>query len=150
MSFTVHTMEYRGGAISEELQLRNYEPSDYEEYRRIYEESFFRMRSSLGLKRECCKSFEELLQNKDNIFIMEENGNITGSVAVYGNEIDDLFVAGEYRKKGYGLKLLEYAVSYLRKSGCDRIILHVADVNKEALSLYLANGFIITSTEEIT
>jgi len=150
MGFFVHEMEYRGGLLNESIQLRNYTMSDYPEYSTIYEDSFCEMRTSLGLCRECCKSSGELLNNKDSIFILEGNGHLIGSVSVIGNEIDDLFVAYEYRSKGYGQKLLRYAVSYLQKRNFSRIILHVADVNKAALSMYIENGFIITSTEEIT
>ena len=149
MSFFVHEMEYRGGLISESIQLRNYKMSDYPEYKTVYEDSFCEMRASLGMRRECCKSSDELLSNQGSIFILEENGHLIGSVAVYGNEIDDLFVAYEYRGKGYGQKLLRYAVSDLQKRNAGRIVLHVADVNKAAMSMYGDNGFIIVSTEEI-
>ena len=149
MRFLVHTMEYKGGHICEKPQLRNYSPDDYDSYERIYEDCFYDMRSSLGLERECCKSRDELLANRDNIFILEENGSIIGSVAVYGNEIDDLFVAHEYQQRGFGLILLRYAIAVLQERSDGRIILHVADVNEAAMSMYLANGFVIAETEEI-
>ena len=142
-------MEYRGGLIDEELSLRSYAPEDYEQYKRIYEDSFYAMRSSLGLPRECCKSRTELLEKRDCIFILEENGDIVGSVAVYGGEIDDLFVAEGFRRRGLGLKLLRYAVSYLQKHNAERIFLHAADVNKGAVTMYLRSGFVITETEEL-
>lgn len=150
MSFFAYTMEYRGGLIDEELSLRNYAPEDYDQYKRLYEDSFYAMRSSLGLPRECCKSSAELLEKRGCIFILEENGNIMGSAAVYGSEIDDLFVAEGYRRRGFGVRLLRYAVAYLQKQGAERIFLHAADVNKEAVAMYLRSGFVITETEEIT
>ncbi|MBP5379867.1 MAG: GNAT family N-acetyltransferase [Ruminococcus sp.] len=149
MSFFVYTMEYKDGTVESELVLRNYAPEDYEQYRRIYEDSFQPMRSSLGLPRECCKSSAELLAQRECIFILEDNGRIIGSVAIYGNEIDDLFVSEGYRQKGFGLKLLRYAVACLQKKNADRIFLHAADVNKAAVSMYLSNGFVIAETEEI-
>lgn len=149
MSFIVYTLEYTGGLIKENICLRNYNGTDYEQYKRKYEDSFYAMRSSLGLPRECCKSRKELLNNKNNIFIYENNDIIIGSVAVYGNEIDDLFVADEYRINGLGLKMLRFAIAFLQKRNTDKIILHVADVNKVALSMYLKNGFVISKSEEI-
>ena len=95
-----------------------------------------------------CNS-DELAEIQDSIFILEDNGNIIGSVAVYGNEIDDLFVSSEYQRKGCGLKLLKFAIAYLQKKNTDRIKLRVADVNRTALSLYLKNGFVIAETKEI-
>jgi len=142
-------MEYKGNPVSEDLRLRNYKSSDYTEYKQIYEDSFYKMRSTLGLPRECCKCSDELLKNRNNIFILERNGCIIGSVSVYGCEIDDLFAAEAYRGQGFGTRLLRYAVSYLQKQNADRIFLHVADINKAAVSLYMNNGFIITEAEEI-
>ena len=149
MSFFVHTLEYTGPPITDALCLKNYTEKDYIIYKHLYEDSFYEMRSTLGLPRECCKSSEKLKNNKDNIFVLEEDGNMIGSVSITDNEIDDLFVARKYQHKGYGLKLLRSAVSYLQRKKADKIILHVADVNKSALSLYLGNGFVITNTEEI-
>ena len=54
-SFLVHKMDYTGGPITEDIQLRNYKASDYPEYKKLYEDSFSEMRTSLGLPRECCK-----------------------------------------------------------------------------------------------
>ncbi len=149
ISFLVHEMDYTGGPISEDIQLRNYKASDYAEYKKMYEDSFFEMRDSLGLPRECCKSFDELSNLSDSIFILEENGCILGSVAVYGNEIDELFVAEGYRNNGYGRRLLRFAVEYLQNRNAERIFLHVADVNKNAAAMYLRNGFVITHIEII-
>ena len=149
MSFLVHTMEYYGDPVTEELKLRNFNAEDYTEYKLTYEDCFHGMRQSLGLPRECCKSPEELLENSSNIFILEEKEKMIGSVAVCGNEIDDLFVADEYRHKGYGVKLLRFAVSYLQKRNVSSIILRVADINRNAMKMYLENGFIVRSSEEI-
>lgn len=42
---------------------------------------------------------------------------LIGSVACYGNEIDDLFVVGAYRHKGYGKQLLIWAMDHIASSG---------------------------------
>lgn len=148
-SFLVHEMDYTGGTVSEDIQLRNYKASDYPEYKKLYEDSFSEMRDSLGLPRECCKSYDELASLSDRIFILEENSCILGSVAIYGNEIDDLFVAEGYRNNGYGRRLLRFAVEYLQKRNAERIFLHAADVNEKAVAMYLRNGFVITYSEKM-
>ena len=141
-------MDYTGDTINEDIRLRNFTDSDYDEYKKLYEDSFFEMRKSLGLPRECCKSCDEISSLSDSIFILEENGSIFGSVAVYGNEIDDLFVSEEHRKNGYGRRLLRFAVEYLQKRNAERIFLHVADVNRNAVTMYLQNGFVITHSKK--
>lgn len=148
MSFIVYEMDYTGDTINEDIRLRNFTDSDYDEYKKLYEDSFFEMRKSLGLPRECCKSCDEISSLSDSIFILEENGSIFGSVAVYSNEIDDLFVSEEHRKNGYGCRLLRFAVEYLQKRNAERIFLHVADVNRNAVTMYLQNGFVITHSKK--
>ena len=41
---------------------------------------------------DCCYGAEELEHKKDNIYVLEVDGELIGSVAIYGNEIDDLIV----------------------------------------------------------
>ena len=77
MSFIVYEMDYTGDTINEDIRLRNFTDSDYDEYKKLYEDSFFEMRKSLGLPRECCKSCDEISSLSDSIFILEENGSIS-------------------------------------------------------------------------
>ena len=150
VKIAAHTMEYQGGRIVSHLQLRNYSALDYKEYKRIYEECFHDMR--IALQRfpiECCGSREELERKKEEIYILEIDGKIIGSVAIYGNEIDDLVVEKSFQGMGYGTALLRFAVSSLQSNHTSPIILHVADWNQSALKIYLKNGFSIVKTEEI-
>lgn len=147
MGITVHTMEYRGGAVASELALREYADSDYPAYKTMYEQAFWEMRSALGLPYECCSDRETLAKKSGEVFILEENGALTGSVAVCGNEIDDLVVDVASRRGGRGEKLLRFAVALLQSRGAERITLHVADWNRGALAMYRKNGFVIVNTE---
>ena len=150
MKIAAHTMEYQGGRIVSHLQLRNYSALDYKEYKRIYEECFHDMRAALQLVPvDCCDSKEELERKKDKIYVLEMNGKLIGSVAIYGNEIDDLVVEKSFQGMGYGTALLRFAVSSLQSNHTSPIILHVADWNQSALKIYLKNGFSIVKTEEI-
>lgn len=84
MKIVAHTMEYRGGRAASALQLRNYSSSDFDAYKRIYEECFREMRTALQrFPVDCCDSREELEQKKDNIYILEIDGKLIGSVAIY-------------------------------------------------------------------
>lgn len=87
MKFTVHTMEYAGGRAEASLDLRNYQDSDYEEYRIMYNGCFLAMRTALELQpAECCAGREELARRRSEIWILEISGTLAGSVAVYGKE----------------------------------------------------------------
>ena len=149
MKIIAHTMEYRGGFIVSPLRLRNYSAFDYEEYKRVYEECFRDMRTALQrFPVDCCDSKEELERKRDNIYILEINGKIVGSVAIYDNEIDDLIVGKSYQRAGYGEALLQFAISYMQSDNVSPIVLHVADWNQGAIKMYMKNGFAIVKTEE--
>ena len=150
MNFTVHTMEYAGGRAETSLDLRNYRDSDYEEYRAMYNGCFLAMRTALGIRPvECCKTREELAQSRSEIWVLERSGVLAGSVAVYGNEIDDLVVKGDFQGLGLGRALLQWALALLEADGRGPAVLHVADWNRRAMELYRKQGFRIIKTEVI-
>lgn len=149
MKVIAHTMMYMGeNIISPSLELKKYCDSDYEEYKSVYNECFFEMRTALErFPVNCCPGKEELKDRKNNIYILRENGILIGSVSIYENEIDDLVVAKQFQRQGYGQALLRFAVSYLQKRGVSHIFLHVADWNQKAIKMYQKNNFQITKTE---
>lgn len=146
-----HTMEYSGPALpAPNLCLRNYSDADYPAYRDAYNDCFSDMRRALHLSPiHCCSDRAALLSKAENIFLLETDGELAGSVAIYGNEIDDLFVRKDCQKKGYGHGLLQFAVACMQQRGTQPIILHVADWNQSAVRLYERNGFRITATEVV-
>lgn len=148
MEVVAHTMEYQGGHIASHLRLRNYSDFDYHAYKRIYEECFRDMRTALQrFPIDCCPGREELECKKEKIYILEMDGKIIGSVAIYGNEIDDLIVEKGAQRMGHGEALLRFAVSYMQSEHVSPIILHVADWNQRAIKMYLKNGFSVIKTE---
>ena len=131
------------------LRLRNYSAFDYEEYKRIYEVCFRDMRTALQrFPVDCCDSKEELEHKKDKIYILEIDGKLVGSVAIYDNEIDDLIVGKSYQRADYGEALLQFAISHMQSNNISPIVLHVADWNQGAIKMYMKNGFAIVKTEE--
>lgn len=143
-----HTMEYQGSPVVSHLRLRNYSAYDYNEYKRIYDECFRDMRKALQLfPVDCCDSKEELERKKDKIYVLEIDGKLIGSVAIYENEIDDLVVEKSSQRMGYGEALLQFAMSYLQSKNRSPIVLRVADWNQGAVKMYLKNGFSIVKTE---
>lgn len=136
-----HFFKSKGDTISSPiLQLRRGSDFDNKEYKCVYNECFFKMRTAL--KRfpvNCCPGREELKDRQNNIFILRENDMLIGSVSIYENEIDDLIVAKQFQLRRYGEALLRSAVSYLQKRGTESIFLHVADWNQRAIEMYKNN-----------
>ena len=59
--------------------------------------------------------------------------------------IENIFVREEYRKRGYGAKLLDAAEKHFRENGYRILQLDVSVHNHEALSLYRAHGYAVGS-----
>lgn len=121
----------------------------YDRYMRLYNDCFFDLRKSLDIKPynflQDCSWIE---RNKDVIYLLIQGDEIIGSISTRGKEIDDLIVDKKHRRKGYGRKLLIWAMNRIQKDGTT-ISLHVAAQNKNAIELYKKTGFIITKIETI-
>ena len=150
MQIIAHEMEYRGPEVNSAPQLRGYEPRDYEQYRVMYNAGFHDMRQALGLTPvDCCDDAETLESKREHLFVLEEEGTLIGTVAIFDHEIDDLVINQAYQRRGYGRALLAFAVARLQQQGITPITLHVADWNQGALRLYQDFGFVVTKTERV-
>ena len=105
IDIVAHTMAYNGGPVESAVTLERYSDRYFPEYKKIYEDCFCEMRPV-----NACDSREELLNKANDIYLHVENNILIGSIAIYGNEIDDLIVAKEYQRKGYGLLFLNFAI----------------------------------------
>ena len=124
-----------------------YDPKYHERYRSMYNACYHGMREALDIKPyDFIQDDSFFDEGMNNVFLLIENGELIGSVALKGSEIDDLIVAPEHQNKGYGKQILLWALENIRS---EKIILHVAQWNKKAISLYEKNGFEITETFEI-
>ena len=122
----------------------------YSHYQRIYNSCFREMRTALDIKPyDFLSDISQISDKLNDINLLIKDGNIIGSVACYGNEIDDLIVAPEHQHKGYGKQLMLWAIHSIRSKNAEPITLHVADWNKIAVSLYKSLGFKIIETEII-
>ncbi len=119
-----------------------FEKKYFEEYMRIYNECFFDMRKALDIEPyDFLQNYGQISEKAKDIYLLLENEQIIGSVACYGNEIDDLFVNKRFQRKGYGRQLLLWGMQQIRKNNLAEIILHVAAWNEEACKLYQQMGF---------
>ena len=151
MNVVAYTMQYEGPHITSDLITVTFEENYYETYRNIYNDCFYEMRKELGLQPfNACDSIEQMLAKKDSIFLLITDNEIVGSVAVYGNEIDDLIVARKFQNQGNGKKLLRFAISFMKKRDIAPITLHVAEWNQKAISLYKDTGFVVSEIKTVT
>lgn len=146
-----YEMKFLGDATNEtDVKLEAFQDEFYQEYEKIYNECFIGMRKVLDIKPyNFYSSLEQLDNKKQNIYVLRNNNTIIGSVACYGNEIDDLIVNKRHQNKGIGKQLLFWAIKYIRNINNDPIALNVAKWNDKALRLYLNNGFEINKIKKI-
>ena len=151
MELIAYKMEYASHIIAGcNINCVKFEEKYFVEYMRIYNECFYDMRKALDRKPyNFLSEYKQIANHINDIYLLIENNQIIGSVACYGNEVDDLIVNKKYQNKGYGKKLLLWAMNLIRKSNNDPITLHVAKWNENALKLYQNVGFVIKSTEII-
>ncbi len=122
----------------------------FDDYMRIYNECFYDMRRALDVRPYAFLSkYDQIRDKSEDIFLLIEGEDIVGSVACYSGEIDDLIVNEKYRRRGYGKKLLLWAMEHIIERGGKEITLHVAEWNEGTIELYKKVGFEITKTERI-
>ena len=141
---TVYEMEYRHPVDEKSsVELVPYSPAYKEEYKRIYNACFREMRTALGIQPYDFIQDDSFFESgMDRVYLLTEKDEIIGSVALKGNEIDDLIVNIRYQGQGYGRRILLWALEHIHT---DRIILHVAKWNQKAIRLYQNTGFEITN-----
>ena len=100
------------------------------------------------------ETIQRLQKGGYNLVYIEEDGE---AAAVGGFElgeklhrgkylyVDDLSTLPQYRKKGYGGKLLEWIIEFARKKGCDQVHLDSGVQRFDAHRFYLKKGFHISS-----
>ena len=153
--FVVYEMCFEKKAVpSPEIDCIPFDDEVFEKYQEQYKEAYnaaFRhMREALGIKPyDWFSEGGALLKENPDVYLFIDEGELVGSVGCYGNEIDDLFVCDKFRNRGYGRKLLIWAMNKMISKGCEKIMLHVAEWNKGAVQMYLNEGFVIVQKEEI-
>ena len=122
----------------------------FPEYMRIYNECFYEMRKALAIQPyNFLSDYSQMADKVKDIFLLINQGELIGSVACYGNEIDDLIVNKKFQRKGYGKQLLLWGMQHIRKKSNEPITLHVAKWNNDALMLYRKAGFEIANVEKV-
>ncbi|MDP4093624.1 MAG: GNAT family N-acetyltransferase [Bacillota bacterium] len=157
--FDMYEMEYKGGLINSELSVITLEEKHYEKYKDLINSCYYEMRKELNIQPYgvYCADLEELMEQKENIFLLMNSDEIICTVSCVKNEISKVAVNLKYQHHGYGRKIMEFAISYIQKQGNPPIKLTVTKWNKNAIALYKSLGFEIikettvegTSTKDI-
>ena len=122
-----------------------FEVEFFQEYMRIYNECFFEMRKALDIHPyNFLSAYEQIAEKVEDIYLLVDKGELIGSIACYGNEIDDLIVNKKFQHRGYGKQLLLWGMQRIREKSKEPIMLHVAKWNENALMLYKKTGFEIS------
>ena len=128
------------------VELVRYSSVFQQKYKKMYNECYHEMREALDRKPYDFIQDDSFFQEgMDTVFLLLDQDEIIGSVALKENEIDDLLVNKLYQGQGYGKEILLWA---LQKVQSERVYLHVAEWNKKAINLYKKVGFEITEIEE--
>lgn len=141
-----YEMEYRN-PVSERsaVELIPYTSEYREMYKVMYNECYHEMRETLDIQPYDFIQDDSFFDSgMDKVYLLVNDREIIGSVALKSNEIDDLIVNTKYQGQGYGKQILLWALEHMNS---ERIILHVADWNKRAINMYKKNGFVITGKE---
>jgi len=144
-------MKYTGNDIpSSGIDCIPFDERYIEQYMKHYNDAFYPMRKALDIKPYNWYSDLSAIRKKcSDLFLLTDGNDLIGSVACYGNEVDDLFVSDNYRNAGYGRKLLLWGMNHIREEGGQEILLHVAEWNQNALKMYLDIGFEIARIEQV-
>lgn len=127
-----------------------FEKKYFQQYMKIYNACFYEMRKTLDIEPyNFLSDYKQISEKSRDIFLLVSKEEMIGSVACYGNEIDDLIVNKKFQNKGYGKQLLLWGMNHIRQKSDEPILLHVAKWNEKALMLYEKVGFAITNIEKV-
>ena len=79
------------------------------------------------------EAFNMHYENRKDIFINKATNSIW---------IDEIIIDNDYKKKGYGKKLIMEVAKFAEKNNCKRIELNCWSFNRDALKFYEKIGFI--------
>ena len=145
-------MEYTGGIVeTNELEMLPFRDEYYSQYEKIYNDCFYEMRKVLDIEPyNFYSDISQMIDKKDSIFLLMNDETIIGSIGCFGAEIDDLIVNKQYQGRGFGKKLLLWAVNHIIEYTDKPITLTVAEWNTGALELYKSCDFTLKRKELIS
>lgn len=146
--YGMHDLYYNGSLQPKsDLQFVAYEDKYFEQYAEGLRKSFYEMRKVHDFQPHLCcelnnEKREELLKNKEQIFILINNETLIASAIVDNSGfLDDIFVIPSYQGKGYGRLITQFAINKAISKGINKIETSVVEWNAIAFKLYQSLGF---------
>lgn len=128
-----------------DITFHHYKDKFYEQYRGIKNECYYEIQRSNDIKPYTYpfsdEEREQLLKNRENVYLVLDNDQIVASVTIGDGEIDNLMVAPTHQGKGYGKKSLQFAMNNMLDQGYDEIRICYMEGNASAEKLYFSLGF---------
>lgn len=116
-----------------ELEIRKAHPENYNQIMEVWESSV--KASHYFLRPHDFEYYKKIIPTDYlpnlNVYILCSAKQISGFIGVSGEDLEMLFIAGDLRGKGYGKKLLNYAIQNLNIKKVD-----VNEQNQQAIGFY--------------
>lgn len=130
------------------MTIRTYQPGDEEKIIALNDAVLkeYGFAFSAELDRDVLDIPKYYTNRMGRYFVLAEGENIIGSIAVSKItesvcKLRHFYVAKEYRGRGWGRKLYDEALEFIRGAGYDEIWLSTAANFKEAIAFYERAGF---------
>ncbi len=153
--FSSHLLSYTGpGFPRADLQALPYTDELFEHCIRLLNEGFRELRETNVIhptlpyppgydQAAARQEFQEAAQNN---WLFAVDGQIVGLAQVGPDYIDNLVVAADQQRKGYGRQITQFCINLLRERGAEVVKLGVLDSNRGARALYDSLGFSFIET----
>ena len=92
-----------------------------------------------------CNDFSDINDEEIKINVLIDSEKVVGyciaTIKKAVGEIESIYVDDEYRKKGFGKKLIEESTNWLKKNKCKKIMVAVAHGHDSVFNFYMKLGF---------
>ena len=129
------------------VEIRPYEDEYYEEFFRVLAEAFLPQRRFFDFRPHDVRQLhtadgdrEQVLANKENLFVLLDHGRLVGIGELEGNPIDSVGVDARAKGRGCGRALMQYGINVLRGRGHRVVETSVVLGNIPAWRLYNTVG----------
>lgn len=152
--YATHRMYYKGPRFKvPELDLITYEDCYYHKVNNLCAKAFYRTRKDNAIEPfaipESDQERQAMLASKDSYKLLITNNELIGFVKTTHDYVSILAVSDDYRKQGYGSRLLQHATNSILDNKHELSKLHVMASNQSAKRLYETIGYKNEQTIEV-
>lgn len=126
------------------LNLERLTQENSRKYKEVFNDSFSDMPHGTWLDDEKLNEYLNCEEENEYYFMVKDDDKIIGfmnSVIEYDEGMFDIGLCKQYRRKGFGKRLLETAIYFLNSKNVEKISLIVIEKNRVAHEMYKKRGF---------